>query len=507
MRNRLMKATTLSFALAASGCAIGPDYQTPTSPLPAAFELAQSVPPRARQTEDGVVSDDTVLAHWWTTFEDPALDVLIERALAQNPDLSQAQARVAQARGILRLAKGDLAPSAALVAAGGYQQASLEDQTGGLFADGLAPRHSDFYQVGLDSSWELDVFGGRRRALEGAKADTDAAIERVLASRVIVAAETARAYYTVHALTQRIAVAERSIETARELVSLTSQRFDKGLSPRLDLTQAQALLANSEALLPQLEAARTEAESGLAVLTGGYLQDNKGLLQNSGHPLPTDKPIAAVMDAPVDIIRHRPDVRAAERRLAARNADIGVAVAEYFPKITLGGAVGYSALDTNNLVGSDAIQYSVGPRISWRLFDQVRIAGQVASARGRRAEQLAAYQASTVKAVAEVETAIAAYDGSRRTESKLRTSLEAAEETRDLSRLAYDGGVISFLQVIDAQRQLDVADDQLVIARLRTVESVISLYKSLGGGWSEADREQVVVQAAELVRKDRRRQG
>ncbi|MEL6372267.1 MAG: efflux transporter outer membrane subunit [Pseudomonadota bacterium] len=495
MRNRLKMATAASLTILMSACATGPDYQEPTLRLPGTFDSSLATKGQDEKSINTVI-DDEALAEWWTSFDDPALDRLVDRALAQNLDIAKARARVAQARGILTIAKGELMPNIAAVAAGGYQQASLEDQTGGLFRNGLAPRDTEFYQVGLDSSWELDIFGGRRRALESAQADTEAAVDGVLASRAIIAAETARTYFNILALEARISVAERSIKNAEDLYSLTSQRYEKGISPKLDVTQSRTLLSNAQALLPQLKAGLVRARTGLAVLTGGYLGDNEDLLTSDATGLPKNLPIVDLLEAPVDVLRRRPDIRAAERQLKARNADIGVATAEYFPKVTFGGAIGYSALSVDNLVGSDAVQYSIGPRISWRILDRARIAGQIRSAKGRLAEQLSTYQQTAVTAVAEVETAIAAYDNSRRTEAKLNVSLNAARETRDLSRRAYDGGIVSFLQVIDAQRQLDIADDQLVAARLRTAENVVALYKSLGGGWSEADRLNVIQKVA-----------
>ena len=480
-----------------SACAVGPDYEAPN--------LARLDAQTPSQTSiDGEPVDDAVLAEWWRSFDDPTLDAAVAIALEQNFTLSEAIARIAQARGVLKQTRAALAPGGGATGAAGSRQGSLEVETGALFTQGLAPRETEFYEIGLDAAWELDFFGGRRRAAESARAQTEAAIEGAMAARSSVAAETVRVYLEIRALTARIAVAERAVASAQELRDLTALRVGKGLSPRLDLLQAEALLYASQAALPPLQAARTQALNAYDLILGGAPGDYSAALELDGAFL-VRAPISDVAAAPVRILSRRPDIRAAERLYAATNANIGVAQAGFFPRITLGGAIGYAALDTGDLVGPDAVQYAAGPAVSWRVFDWLRIKGELEAARGRRREALLAYEQAAYRAVADLENAVARLTASAQSIRHLDANAQSLREARDVARMAYERGAQSFLQVLDAQRALDAAEDRVVRARLNETLASVAAFQALGGGWSDADRSAAISLAMNAKRQDKRK--
>ena len=479
-----------------SACAVGPDYAAPDLAR-IADETPGVISPASL---DGEPLDDALLAEWWRTFDDPALDAAVDIALAQNFTLSEAIARISQARGVLKQSRAALGPGGGATGAAGSRQGSLEVETGALFRQGLAPRETEFYEIGLDAAWELDFFGGRRRAAESARAQTEAAIEGAMAARSSVAAETVRVYLEIRALTARIAVAERAIASARELRDLTALRVGNGLSPRLDLLQAEALLSGSQAALPPLRAARVQALNAYDLILGGVPGEYSPALELDEAFL-IRAPMSDVAAAPVSILARRPDLRAAERVYAATNANIGVAQAGFFPRITLGGAIGYAALDTGDLVGPDAVQYAAGPAVSWRIFDWFRIRGELEAAKGRRREALIAYEQAAYRAVADLENAVARLSAGAEAIRHLDANARSLRETRDVARIAYERGAQSFLQVLDAQRALDAAEDRVIAARLNETLAAIAAFQALGGGWSETDRAAAVTLAIGVARE------
>ena len=480
MTVRLVRAAALLAGL--GGCAVGPDYRRPDVTVPAAWTEA---PP----TASGPV--DTSLDEWWKGFGDPTLDALIRRAVASNLDLKIAAARVREAR-----AAGGIAASGALPRVGAQAGLSRTSRSEAVppfrsesgSASPFGPREQSFHEAGFDASWELDVFGGVRRSREAAVAETEAAEEAHRDVLVTLLAEVARNYVMLRGAQHRLEILDDSVASHALTLALVGDRLWAGLATDLDRSRAEELLASTEAERPPLRRSAGQAMHRLEVLLG----ENPGsLAAEMRTPSPVSRAVPAIPPAlPSDLLSRRPDLRRAERELAAATARIGAAKAELYPKFSIVGSVGNLSDGAPDLVRGVSQYWSVLPGVRWPVFSGGRIRANVRVQTARQEEASKRYEQAILTALEEVENGFLACAEARRRGISLRESVAAARRILELTSVRFTAGVGSFLPVLDARRGLDIARDELVQSEMDESISLIASYKSLGGGWPlEGSRE------------------
>jgi len=451
--------------LVLSGCKVGPDYVTPEAPTPQTWHS-----PLDNGLADGE-TDPQVLASWWTTLDDPVLSSLIERAVAGNLDLQGAQSRIREARARRSIVKGGLFPS---FNAGG---SATWSRTG----TDVATTSNELYSSSFDAGWELDVFGGVRRSVEAAQADLESSGEDLRDVLVSLLAETALNYVDVRTYQARLAAAVASLSAQEETYQLAVWRSQAGLDDELAVQQARYNLENTRSQIPSLRTGLEEAMNRIAVLLGesaGALHEE---LQKSG-PIPV-APSSVAVGVPADLLRRRPDVRRAERDLAAQTARVGVAMSDLYPKLSLNGSVGLETLSLHEPSSSDTWTVSGGPRLSWAIFDPtVRPNIEVQSE--LQAQALLQYQSTVLGSLEEVENALAAYAQEQRRRESLQKATAAAQAAAELAQQKYQAGLTDFSNVLDAERSLLSFQDQLQQSNGIVTANLIRLYKALGGGWA-----------------------
>jgi NodT family efflux transporter outer membrane factor (OMF) lipoprotein len=425
---------------------------------------------------------------WWQVLHDRQLNALVERAVASNPDIEMALARVQQARTQQIVVLGQMLPTVG--GSGGIATGTGTDVTKGRVAQsiraGEAP--TGFTQinriVGFDAGWELDIFGKYRRLLEATRDDAERQMELRNAVLITVIADVARSYLDIRGLQARLEIARADIATAQSTVDVLLTRFDRGLSNELDLTLARRQLATQQARLPELTALISAAESRLALLLGTYAADIAGPFQRTVKlPRVPERLRAGV---PADVLRRRPDVRAAERDLAAATARIGVATADLFPTVALTAGVGVQGGRTSGPVFNGPI-WSVGPGAYWPLLDFGRLDALIDIQEQKTYELFVNYRKTVIVAVEDIDQAIKQYRYALEQQKALGVALAAAKRSVDLAMERYDRGVTDFLNVLDAQRQYYALGDQYAFAEEAVVLQFVAFYKALGGGWELFD--------------------
>ncbi len=461
--------------LCMTGCAVGPDYRQPESELGVFHSIAAV---EARKTSAPAPQLDT----WWDGFNDPLLSRFVERARSQNLDLARALARVQQARAVARSAGAQLLPTFDLDTQAARVRQSFQSPLGQV-ASSLPGynRNQSIYDLGVGASWELDLFGGLRRGRQAALAEVQAAVAGQTGTRISVAADTADAYLRIRGDQAQIAVVQEQVGTDQHLLDLVSQRFRNGLAAVREVAQSEALLSQARATLQPLRIDLEAQMNRLDVLLGVQPGSSAAELQ-AARDIP-DAPGVPTGNQPVDVLRRRPDVIAAERRLAAANARIGQAVSEYYPKISISGIVGYESEFPRDLIKSATFQPEGVAGLRWRLFDFGKVGAEVAQAKGANAESLAEYQEAVLHAAEDVENAFTALVQLEAHEQELRMEVAALERARDSSQEAYQAGVNALTDVLDADRQLLAARDELVQTRAATARAAVGTYRALGGGW------------------------
>ena len=451
-------------AVALGGCAaVGPDYSEPQLAVPAGWSAGTGTD----------AMDAVLLARWWHGFGDPVLDRLVADALAANLDLAQARARLREARARRGVAGAALAPSVDASLSGSRSRSSGQSGSGST---------RELYSAGFDASWELDVFGGLRRSVEAAQADLEASVESLSDTRVSLAAEVALNYIDLRTAEQRLAIAEESIASRGENHQIIRWRQQAGLVSELDLAQATTDLESTRAVLPPLRTAVIEAKNRLAVLLGR----NPGELESLVHadrpiPLAAGEIVAAI---PADTLRQRPDVRVAERRLAAQTARLGEAEAARYPSFRLSGSLGLEALELDALADRDANTHSLFGGITAPVFNAGRIAANIEIQDALVEQARLAYRAAVLAALEEVENALTAVANTDARRAKLAEAAAAARTTLAIAEYRYASGLADFLSVLDAQRTQLSLDEQLAGSTGELARAQIRLYKALGGGWS-----------------------
>lgn len=468
----------LSLALGAlAGCAAGPDYVRPAIPVNAGYAHQ----PMLAAREAG--RPEPPLDAWWSGFDDPELDRIVGRALAQNLDLAAALARVEQARAAAREAGARLAPQGSLDGQAAREYQSTKGTLGEIASNLPGYRRTQTLEtLGAGASWELDLAGGLHRGAEAARAEAEAAEASQDGVRVMVAAEAADSYFQVRGAQERLRLAQQQIDTEAQLVDLVGLRLAGGLATARELAQAQALWLQARATLPPLRIALAQQLHRLDVLMGVTPGAYAAELQAPGADFSV--PAVGADGGPQALLRRRPDVIAAERRLAASNARIGVAMAEYYPKVSLGGLLGVESLHSGSLFSSAAFQPQAVLGLHWRLFDFGRVDAEVAQARGANAEALAQYRQSMLRATEDVENAMVSLAELETQHRELRDEVAAHQQARDAAQDAYKGGAASLLDVLEEDRQLLASRDQLARVHADDARAAVSLFRALGGGWT-----------------------
>jgi NodT family efflux transporter outer membrane factor (OMF) lipoprotein len=469
--------TVAALAVLATGCAVGPDYHRPVAPLPERYAGKAAVPQAdAAPTAAG-------LAAWWNGFDDPALARYVSLALAGNLDLAQAAARVAQARAGLGAADAALLPSGAVTSSAARAHQSAETPLGRVLA--ATPgndRWGNAYDANVSASWEIDVAGGLRRGREAALADYEASQAGAAAARLTVAAQTADIYIRIRGLQARLDIARRQADTRRELLAKVKLLYGKGVAPEYQVRQAEGELAQAEAGIPVLQAGLDAALNALDIMLGSAPGTHRAELQ-----APVAIPVAprmGGMGTPADLLRRRPDLIAAERQVAAANARIGEAMAEYYPHFSLGALLGSATtLGSGNLFSGGASQASAVLGLRWRLFDFGRIDAQIGQAKGREAESLAAYRLAVLHATEDVENAFSALLNHEQQATVLVRGEDALTRARASSFAAYQRGAASLIDVLRADETLLQTTDARAQAQTDAARAAVAAYKALGGGW------------------------
>ena len=460
--------------LLAAGCvSVGPDYKTPELPVPAVWQEGED--PALVPAEEEVIC-------WWTLFDDPLLEQLIEMGRQSNLDLRIAVARVKEARARLGVAAGENWPAVDAAGSAMRQRSSENSLSQGSGTNSV-------YNVGLDASWELDLFGRISRSVEAARAVYQASEEDRVDVLISLYAEIARTYFNVRTSQARLAAAEGNLTSQRQVLDLTRSRFRNGLATGLDVAQAERVLAASEAAVPPLRIELTRAINSMAVLLG---KPPGALFDELSEPAPIPVPPAQVtVGVPADLLRQRPDIRRAERQLAAQTARIGIATADLYPRLSLSGSFAFEALESGDLFKSGSRAFAFGPTVRWLLFDGNRVRNQIKVEDALAEQALYQYEQSMLNALNEAENAMTQYLQQRDTLAALERSQQAGRRSVKLATGLYKDGLSDFQNVLDSQRALFEIENQLAAARGDTVINLVQLYKAIGGGWNPAGPQDV----------------
>jgi NodT family efflux transporter outer membrane factor (OMF) lipoprotein len=468
-----------------AACTMGPDYKGP----PASAGSAQAGFARAEGAAAAGITTAPALATWWTALGDPTLDALQTRALASNPGIAAAQARVRQARGALRMERGNARPSGSVALRSvhadlpGIDLSGDDDDAGGADGgDGGNDRSSlQFYNAGLDASWEVDLFGGQRRTTEAAAATLEAAEANVADAQVRLTADVAQAYVGLRDAQARVQLTRRTAELQGRMLDLTRQREARGTASALDVERLRGQLRATEArVTPQV--ADTEAYmNALAVLVGeapGALDTVLGA--EGALPLP---PASVAVGDPAALLQRRPDVRAAERRLAAATAKVGAAKAALFPRLSLMGIIGLGGTSLSALTDLDNIAALAIPQLQWNVLDFGRGNAHVEQARGGRDEAEALYRQAVLTALRDAEDALTRFGRRREALAGLARVKASADRSADLTQQRYRAGTATLIDALDAERQRVTAEQDLAAASAGLTGDFVALQKALGLGW------------------------
>jgi NodT family efflux transporter outer membrane factor (OMF) lipoprotein len=459
-------------------CTLGPRYSRPAAPVPPNFSEAPAGHVAA--------ADRASIARWWTAFRDPVLDRLLVHAVADNLDLEIAAARVREARAARGIVTSRGLPQVDASAAYSRTQRSEAVPPFNTDAGATSPfgaRVQDGFQAGFDASWELDVFGGVRRDREAALAQVQAAEEGRRDVLVTVIAEVARNYVELRGAQRRLEILEATLRSQRDTLDLVAARFDAGLGSELDVTRAESLLHATESERPQLERLARRAIHALRVLLGGDQATVTPMLENPGS-IPVAAPeLPSIL--PSELLSRRPDLRRAERELAAATARIGVATADLFPRFSFVGNFGRRSEDFADLGSGSSELWAIVPGFRWPIFSGGRVRANIRVQEARQEQALRQYQKAVLVAVEEVENALSAHVRNQHRKTELRASVAASRRALDLATERYTGGLESFLSVLDAQRSLYATEDLLIQSESNIAVDVIAVYKALGGGWEQ----------------------
>jgi NodT family efflux transporter outer membrane factor (OMF) lipoprotein len=477
-RTFVLILTSAASLMAASWPKAGPDYRRPQAVVPEHYH---------QESDAKGTSSDAAFGKWWETLNDAELTSLVVRAVRANLDLKIASSRILEARAARQVSRAALLPSANFTDSVQRVRGGI---TSGLFnvnrgtsggSSLLVPFESNVFQDGSDARWEIDFFGGRRRALEAATADVTAVAEARRDTLVSLLAEVARNYAEVRGFQRRLEITNRNIGLQQDSLELTRVRAEAGLGTELDVERQSAQLESTRSMVPSLEAAEIEAIHRLGVLLG---QEPSALLSEllESKPLPLAPPVVPV-GLPADLLKRRPDIREAEARVAAETARVGVARSDLFPKILLTGSAGRQGTGPAGLTLGAGNFFVAGPAISLPIFSGGRIRANIEAQKQRLEQQLTEYQSVVLRSLEETENALVAYGHEKDRQERLVASVEASRQATSLANELYTRGLSDFLTVLDAQRQQLAAEDDLARSDTAVVTNLVALYKALGGGW------------------------
>lgn len=450
-----------------TSCVVGPEYQKPDIDMPEAYHS------RPAFAEDRVTDNYGALANWWTHLGDPIMVRLIEAAVANNLDIKKAESRLKEARYRRQISQADLVPS---ISTSGSASTRYNGKT----------KHTqDSFQVGLDSGWELDLFGGTRRKIESSQAEYEAAREDLRSVLVSLTAEVAINYVQLRMYQRRLVSAEDNLQLQQEALDLTQLKFGTGLAPGLDVDRATYNIASTRAQIPSLQSALDETKNRLAVLLGEWPGEFAEIL-SAPAPIPASE-LEIGIGIPADLLRRRPDIRRAERVLAARTAQIGAATAEAYPSFNLQGSLGYESLVLSGMISPANLAAGILSGISWPIFQGGAIRNNIKVQTALQEQALLDYETAIYQAVEEVENALYALAKEHERMKHLEVATKSAEEAADVALRQYEAGLSDFQNVLETQRSLTNFQDQLAQSRGAAALELISLYKALGGGWIPND--------------------
>jgi len=460
------------------GCTVGPNYHPAAARAPAAW---------SSPVADGLNKSASASSSWWKSFNDSELDSLIQRAVRSNLDLRVSEARLRQARAMRERSAADFMPSVDASASYARQlQSENQPLIGALPLPPNFPFEYNLYQAGFDASWEIDLFGGKRRALQAATAEWQGTMEALNDSMLSLLAEVARNYVELRGGQHRLEIARKDLKLQEEALELTRARFQSGVANELDVTRSAALLASQRAVIPPLETAVRGAMYGIAVLLG---QEPGALVAELSPsmqvpPAPPEVPIGL----PSDLLRRRPDVRRAERQLAAETARIGVAKSDWFPKLSLTGDVGSESVTLAQAFKPGSLFWSLGPSLQWRALDFGRVRAEVRTQTAVQEAALATYEKTVLNSLQEAENAVMAYAQEQNRHEALADEVVQNQRSLNMADSLYAEGRVNFLDVLDVRRSLYQSDDQLAVSDQAVSVDLIALYKALGGGWETLTR-------------------
>jgi multidrug efflux system outer membrane protein len=460
------------------GCTVGPNYQKPDLAVASKWQEAQ---------QTGVETRPAELTRWWTAFNDPLLDSLVERAVRSNLDLRLAEARIREARAARAVTAAGEWP--AVDVSSSYKRIRSSENAFAVSPQGGGGPSSfpggnldqNFYQAGFDASWEIDVFGGVRRSVEAADATIEANVENRRDVLVTLLGDVARNYVDVRGFQSRLEVARANLKSQQDTLDLTKVRFQAGLASDLDVAQQEGQLNTTAAQIPTLESSLKQAAYRLDVLLGsqpGALWDE---LSKAG-TIPSLPP-EVLVGLPSELLRRRPDIRTAERQLAAATAQIGAATADLFPKFSLTGTAGLQSISASDWFTGRSRFWSVGPTISWPIFDAGRIRANIEIRNAQQEQALTQYEKTILTALGDVETSLVNYSREQARYRSLSDAVAANRRAVEMSNELYIRGLVDFLNVLENQRSLYASENDLAQSQATMASNLVSLYKALGGGW------------------------
>jgi multidrug efflux system outer membrane protein len=473
-----LRAATAGIFFLGAACTIGPDYRRPDTPVPPTWSEARY---------NGIDTRPADLARWWEEFNDPALTRLVNRAAGANLDLRLAESRIREARALRRVAESGAWPTVDV--SGSYSRSrtsenaiapSSQGSGGSPFFRG-SNNGQDLFRSGFDSSWEIDVFGGVRRSVESADATVEATIEDRRDVLVTLLGDIARNYIDLRGFQRRLAVAGNNLKAQQESLEIIRVRFQAGLASDLQVAQAEAQVNTTAAEIPALEALVKQAAHRVDVLLG-FQPGALWTELSADAPIPALPPEARV-GLPSELLRRRPDIRRAERQLAAANAEIGVATADLYPKFSLSGAFGVQSISASDWFSAPSRFWSIGPTIRWPVFDAGRIRANIEVRNARQEQALTVYEKTVLTAFEDVENALVSY---AKEQVRYRSLMDAVVANRRALAMAdelYKNGLIDFLNVLDSQRALYSAESDVTQSEAAMATNLVALYKALGGGW------------------------
>jgi len=449
----------------------GPDYEAPVVTMPDTWQ---------QQATAGLKDGPNNLDRWWTRFEDPVLNTLIEKARLNNLDIRTAALRLEESMALRGVAAsafyGSINADAAALAG------QLSENSNSL-PEGVDSK-ADYYTIGANAIWEADLWGRVRRTVESAEASLDASLEDYRDVLVLVQSRVAGFYVEVRTIQKQILLTKDNVKLQQETLKLTHDRFDAGLSADLDVRRAELNLARTESTLPHLYANHERVINALSVLLGempGSLKQEIGVTNTIPK---TRVPVHAGI--PADILRQRPDIRSAERLVAAQNARIGVAASDYYPRFLLVGDLRLESTDYDNLFGGDSVAYGFGPQIRWNLFSGGRVKNQVRAEKARTARAQAHYEHTVLRAVGETETAMVSYAQELDRFAALEKAVLAAEESVHQTKTLYRSGLTDFQNVLNMERDLFEQQNLRADSEGKIARRIVDIFRALGGGWQDS---------------------